>query len=145
MTVAARFNLYRKSKHDYFLSLVHVFKTKRHVVWSVDKIKIQLDSKVKYLPQTKNLNKNIPLLSFSFPFRLAINTWWILFTKTSLLETQVVIHTFKTTNFNIQKEILLFHFRTCYAVDPLVSRGRKGILQLRAYNRRQNCWDIVLK
>ena len=144
MTVAARFNLYRKSKHDYFLSLEHVFKTKRHVVWSVDKIKIQLDSKVK-LPQTKNLNKNIPLLSFSFPFRLAINTWWILFTKTSLLETQAVIYTFKTKNFNIQEEILLFHFRTCYAVDPLVSRGRKGILQLRAYNRRQNCWDIVLK
>ena len=144
MTVAARFNLYRKSKHDYFLSLERVFKTKRHVVWSVDKIKIQLDSKVKLL-QTKNLNKNIPLVSFSFLFSLAINTWWILFTKTSLLETQVVIHTFKTTNFNIQKEILLFHFRTCYAVDLLVSRGRKGILQLRAYNRRQNCWGIVLK
>ena len=144
MTVAARFNLYRKSKHDYFLSLVHVFKTKRHVVWSVDKIKIQLDSEVK-LPQTKNLNKNIPLLSFSFPFSLAINTWWILFTKTSLLETQAVIYTFKTKNFNIQEEILLFHFRTCYAVDPLVSRGWKVILQLRAYNRRQNCWDIVLK
>ena len=144
MTVAARFNLYRKSKHDYFLSLVHVFKTKRLVVWSVDKIKILLDSKVK-LTQTKNSHKNIILLSFSFPFSLAINTWWIVFNKTSLLETQVVIHTFKTTNFNIHKEILLFHFRTCYAVDPLVSRGRKGILQLRAYNRRQNCWDIVLK
>ena len=96
-----------------------------HVVWSVDKTKIQLDRKVK-LTQTKNLNKNIPLLSFSFPFSLAINTWWILFTKRSLLETRVVIHTFKTPNFNIHKEILQFHFKTCYAVDPLVTTAEKA-------------------